>query len=428
MTTTKIKAFIGLLFFSNSTMASQDPIVYDNRIYEPEIKTVILQNNSTTSRFPLISLGEEGSMSLQFDQMVTTNEYFQYTFIHCNQNWEPTALDKGQFIIGNRFQEVSDFSYSNGTIQKYVHYQFNFPSSEMSPKLSGNYLLLVYRNYDEKDIVITRRFMVMDPRVRIEMKTHGATAVADRFKNQEIDFTVNLNGYRVPNPNNDLKAYIYQNNRWDNSINALKPLFINGQNLNYDYNTGNNFVGGNEFRFFDIRSLRKLSFNVRRKYLDENGQKHVVLNYEAMTGTNAYQRIIDYNGNMVIDNKDNDGGKSEGDYVYVHFTLYSSKQLSKGDVYVFGEVSNWQKNDSFKMTYNESLGAYELTALIKQAYVSYCFVVDNTTTGKLETADTEGDHFETENTYRVVLYHKNQSMFYDEIIGAEIINSASGQR
>jgi hypothetical protein len=44
-------------------------------------------------------------------------------------------------------------------------------------------------------------------------------------------------------------------------------------------------------------------------------------------------------------------------------------------------------------------------------------------TGDWDTKYFEGAHSETENNYQVLMYHKNQTMGYDELIGYGLVNT-----
>ena len=69
---------------------------------------------------------------------------------------------------------------------------------------------------------------------------------------------------------------IKQNNREDNSINHLTPLFIKNNQLIYTYDEENNFWGNNEFRHFDIKSLRYQSERIQ-KIIFDSLENHVIL-------------------------------------------------------------------------------------------------------------------------------------------------------
>ena len=208
------------------------------------------------------------------------------------------------------------------------------------------------------------------------------------------------------------------------AVNKIVHCF-NGKILDFNYEEGNLFDAGNEFRYFDIRSLRYLSFNVRRKYI-ENNLKHAVLYNDATRHNLPYLQTIDFNGKRVVDNRDNeikDGGGIEGDYASVHFT-YVSDKLDR-DVYVFGELSDWQTKDEFKMEWNPNFNQYEATIVLKQAYYNYFFVTPNPAdVTKVDLSYTEDNHMNAENDYHVLVYNKNPFMQYDELLGTVHCNSA----
>ncbi len=407
-------------FLSHGALAAYLPIQYANVSYESSIKTVLLSQKGSFERFPAIDLGSEQQLSLQFDELMPENDNYQYTIIHCSSDWQLSNLKPNEYIKGNMFENINEYSFSTTTFQVYTHYQVDFPSADLKPKLSGNYIIKVYRNFDENDIILTRRFMVVDDKFIITPSAKIATNPNERFSSQELDFTVNIGDNSVPNPLIDVKATLMQNLRWDNAIFDLKPRFINGKILDYNYENGNVFLGGNEFRYFDIRNLRFLSFNVRTKYMEGN-LKHAVLYRDATRVSQTYLQTIDFNGKMVVDNRDNAvKGEIESDYAAVHFS-YVSDKLEK-DVYVFGELSDWQMKDEFKMEWNEKSQEYEKTIMLKQAYYNYFFVTADTKNAA-DLKLTEGNHSNTENDYHVMVYNKNQFMQYDELLGTIHCNS-----
>ncbi|NQW42073.1 MAG: DUF5103 domain-containing protein [Bacteroidetes bacterium] len=419
----KLTLFLSLApFFLN---AAQVPIQYDNMVYEPDIKTVMLTQKGSFERFPAIDLNSNQQLELLFDELKSENDNYQYTFIHCSANWELSPLRPNEYLTGLFFENINSYFFSTSTFQVFTHYQIDFPTNEMRPKFSGNYILKVYRNFDENDIVLTRRFMVVEDKFIVKASANSATNPSFRFTNQEVDFTVDMGMNVVPNPMIDVQTVILQNLRWDNAVTNLKPRMINGKILDFNYEEGNLFDAGNEFRYFDIRSLRYLSFNVRRKYI-ENNLKHAVLYNDATRHNLPYLQTIDFNGKRVVDNRDNgikDGGGIEGDYASVHFT-YVSDKLDR-DVYVFGELSDWQTKDEFKMEWNPNFNQYEATIVLKQAYYNYFFVTQNPAdVTKVDLSYTEDNHMNAENDYHVLVYNKNPFMQYDELLGTVHCNSA----
>ena len=238
-----------LLLLSIFQVTAQKELQYTNYIYEPQIHTVLLYKQGTNVPVPVLNLNSSDRLQLSFDELASDNDYYQFTLIHCDAQWKPSDLQPMQYIEGNLFDFINDFRFSNNTYQKYVHYSVSFPSQDMKPKISGNYILKVYRNYDEEDVVITRRFFVLDSKTTYEFDIHPATIGQYRFSKQEVDFKATITDYQVYNPYQDLKMVLTQNNRWDNAIYNLRPLFIVGNEYTFNYEEENLFDGTNEYRF-----------------------------------------------------------------------------------------------------------------------------------------------------------------------------------
>lgn len=399
---------------------------YTNYIYEKEFKSIQLYQTASGFNFPIITLGSGDQLTLEFDQIKSEMDYYQYTLIHCNASWQPSGLQKTQYLQGTGFEDFPNPVFSTGTLMQYTHYSTQIPGSQTVPKLSGNYLLLVYRNYDEKDIVISRRIMVLDPKGNVEMNVQQSMQVDLRATHQEVDFVFNLTeNYFIPNPYTDIKSVIIRNSEWQSAITNLAPQFITGTKYSYNYQTGNQVEGLNEYRFFDIRSFRMSTANVKQRFNVSN-QKHIILISDLTRRFDRYLNWPDYNGRYLIFNKDipiPGGASAESDYCFVHFTLKSSEELKSKKVYVYGELSDWRIQNDYRLYYNADNQSYEAVIPLKQAYYNYMYAVQDDVTGAVDFKYFEGSHSETENNYMVMIYHKNQTMGYDELIGYGLQNS-----
>jgi|TARA_B100001059_G_scaffold92639_1_gene91754 hypothetical protein len=404
-----------------SSLCSFGQSVYDNTCYDDKVATVILQKNiEIYDPLPVINLGSTVSLKLSFDMLDPQNEFLNYSIIHCNRNWILSDLQPMDYLNGNTIGEITDYKFSTNTYQSYTHYSLNFPTEEMALTKSGNYILKVFRNFDEEDILLTRRFMVVDIQTKISSTIKSATVPEFRFSHQEVDFSVNYLGFDIPNPFLDVNVTILQNNSWNNAISNLKPQFVNNNELSFNYENENLFPGTNEFRFFDIRSLRFFSNNVTKKYIDS--VQNVVLRPEESKAYLNYVRWIDYNGKRDIFNSDGMNLVEDGDYALVHFNFKSNNLEDMGEIFVYGELTDWQLKDEFKMIYSPELNMYTCPVLLKQSYYNYHFILRDKD-GKIDYSFTEGNHQETENDYTILVYHKNVFYGYDEIIGLGSRNS-----
>lgn len=392
----------------------------DNIILDSKVKTVILTKAGTEDRYAMIGLNTAEQLRLSFDVLGTNRENFQYTVIHCDANWQPTDLNKNQYLKGMDFDNITDWKFSSNTYTKYVHYNLLFPNETIKPYIAGNYIIKVYRNFDEENVVLIRRFMIVNQSTQIEASAHPPTLAEFRFTKQEVNFTVEYNANAVPNPLQDIKIVVLQNYRWDNALTGLKPQFSTGTKLDYNYVDKTLFNGGNEFRFFDIRSLRTYSQNVRTKWIDS--VVHLMLMIDESKGSNQYFQYTDFNGKRLIQNKDGLNGDIDGDYAITQFYLSSPGTMNDEDVYVFGELTDWKLLPEYKMYFNRNRARYELEMTLKQGRYEYCYATKGAD-GRPDETPYEGNHFQTENEYLILVYTKNQQWGYDELIGTRLFKS-----
>lgn len=407
-----------LLTFTMAAAAQEDKpaLVYDNMIYDTRVQTVLLSKYGVDDRYPIMTLNSAEQLQLSFDILTTKNEYFQYTLVHCDANWNPTNMPQNQYLIGLTFDNISDFKFSTNTYVKYVHYSLVLPNENLKPAIAGNFLLKVYRNFDEDDLVLTRRMMVLNPSVSIDGGARMCQQAQFRYTKQEVNFSVNYKNFLMPNPFGDVTAVVMQNGRWDNAISNVKPLFIRDNVLDYNYTDQYIFNGGNEFRYFDMRNLRAVSINVRSKTFDS--VYHVILNYDESRGSKQYFQYVDNDGKRVIQNKDNGtAGDIDGDYAITNFYLLSLDPVQQGDVYVFGEFTDWKLKPEYRMYYNKNRGRYDLEIPLKQGRYEYVYAIKDEN-GKPNETTFEGSSSQAENEYFVLIYHKNPRYKYDELVGA----------
>lgn len=405
------------------TLAAQSNALGD-QVYQANIKTVLLHPVGFEPTLPIIELDGTDKLMLSFDDMDNDNKFYGFTFIHCNADWTPSQLLFTQHSDGFMVDQITDWRFSLNTFNSYTNYRLTFPTENMKPKVSGNFIIKVFVDDAPDKVVLTKRFMVVEKLASLTPTIQRARNPDDRNYKHEINFNVDLGALNVTNAFDNVRPVLIQNERWDNAIFGLKPLYVNGAKLEYNFYQGNLFDGGNEFRRFDTRNPR-LS-NERVNYIKYGDDKlwHFYLFEDKNRLINRYYVMDDINGRFFIRRTDARDHYSEADYVWVHFSFKSDYPVD-GDMYVFGMLSNWQVQPQFKMTYNETTKMYQGAALVKQGVYDYEYVVIKN--DKADALYVEGNHYETENTYHVLLYVRGFSDRADRLVAVERINSITGR-
>ena len=396
---------------SGTTVAKR--LVYDNYIYDPNVKTVKLyrylnsyDDQIQPAAYPIQS---DYRLILEFDKLRSDYENLYAKVVHCQFDWSPSQLRDQEFLsVYNEFP-ISDYEYSRATRIPYTHYTIDLPKV----KIPGNYLVKVYRDGKESDLMLSRRFMVYNNRVQLEADVGLSSGIAQRNYNQQVNFSIGYGNLSISNALEEVKVVVRQNKRWDNAL-QLQPTFVKVSQklLEYKYfNLENNFLAGNEFRFFDLRTINSLGQNIGAVDKKDDRIDAFVLK-DRGRATEAYGSYNDINGEYVIRSLETDPVHITGEYVFTHFFLISEKQLPQ-DVHIIGALTDWQLHQDSKMTFDPELGGYTGTLLIKQGWYNYIYYVRNNE----NPYSFEGNNYEAENQYEILVYHRPIGGLADMLIG-----------
>jgi hypothetical protein len=321
-------------------------------------------------------------------------------------------------MTGFNENELYNYSYSVNTLQDYTHFDLDLPNRDVEFLVSGNYIIKVIEGMDQEKVVITQRFMVYENEATVKIKVKSSSVVADRDYRQEVDFNVNVGRLSVFNPFEEIKVVVMQNNRWDNAIIGLQPKFIKGSELIYDFEEKSSFDGGNEYRNFDIKDLRFQSDRIAM-INEDSSRVRIFLHLDEKKTFKRYSTWDDLNGNYLIKTDYALNNDTEGDYVWVYFTLPFDFPVFNAGLYIGGQFTNYQYHDKYKLAYDFDRKAYKKRIFIKQGYYNYAyfFVPDNEFSGQM--AYIEGSHFQTNNDYTVIVYYRDSGRMYDRIVGVQ---------
>ncbi len=400
-----------------------DSIYFTNHIFNDKIKTVQLYKEGWNLSYPIIKLNSNDKMVFGFDLLDSQPESYYYTFIHCDKDWNKSDIFTSDYLNGFAENPIEDYQPSFNTTVGYYHYNLSFPNDRVSFSLSGNYIIVVYPADKPDEPAITQRFIITEDAVKIDVSAHRPLMTRENNTHQQVDFTVNYAGLNINDPYRNVFSFILQNGRWDNAKTNLKPDFYGNNELKYNSLSDKNiFPGGNEYRYFDIKSIRYQTEYVKKiDFLRSN--YNVYLYPSENREYKPYFYWKDFNGKYYIAFQEGKKPDIDADYVYVYFTLPSNQMIEGGMMYVSGALNDWAFNKNNLMTYNREKSEYECTMLLKQGWYNYeyVFLKDGSTDGTATVF--EGSHYETENDYIVLVYYRNPRERYDRVIGSVIANT-----
>lgn len=411
-----------LLIFIHQSLLSQH---YPDQVVMPNISGVKVYLQGDQTAYPIITLGSQEKIELHFDDLEARIKNYYFTFQLCNADWSPVNLSTFDYLSGFSTVRLNQYRVSSLAFTKYIHYQAVLPDRNCVPTKSGNYLLKVFLDGDTSKLAFTHRVLVVE-----KLADVGSQVVQPFNTNlfrthQKVQFTVSKARLDVINPTQQIQAVLLQNYRWDNALTGLKPLFIRGNMM--EFNTENQavFAAGKEYRWLDMRSFRFQSDRIAKIDQGQN-RTDVFVQADGERSQQRYLNYQDYNGFHFIESTDSNNPWWQGDYATVHFTFVPQDLLSYSNkkVYVVGQMNHYNLFDTAAMTFNSEKGVFEKTMFLKQGFYSYAYATKEA--GRTEPASfalTEGNYWETENQYTILIYYRSLAGRHDELVGISNVNS-----
>lgn len=368
---------------------------------------------------PFFKMGE--SFQLVFDDLFGNEADYYYTLTHCNYDWTPSQLSINEFIEGFDNQRIQSYENSFNTLQIYSRYILPFPNKFTRIAVTGNFILKILN--DDREVVFSRRFIVYEDLVTVPLQVKRARDLDDINEKHNLDFSIKTKAFNFQSPLQNVKVALFQNGRFDTAIYNVKPQYTIGNDLIYKYDKETQFWAGNEFLFFDNKDIRTAINNVLR--ITSGEIYNTILYTNEARGSKPYTYYPDINGNFVVRNVSLSVTNPvlESDYSWVFFKLEAPAFFEKKDIYITGMFNNYAKTPEYKMDYNEETALYEKAVMIKQGFTNYMFTVADKT-GRVDSKNAiDGNFYQTENDYRVLVYYRENGERYDRVIGMGAANS-----
>lgn len=400
--------FLSLVFICNLNICAQR-----NEILDKNIASLQVVANNDWLSLPIITLNSNDFVNISFDDL--THEYHRYCYKieHCEADWQTSsALFESDYIDGFASgNTIDDVQESTNTVQLYTHYSISLPNNKCRPKISGNYRVTIYDENDEKHVVCRAYFMIVEPSMAVQLNVTTNTDIEINGKHQQVEMAVDYGNNIVSNPQTQIKTVVMQNSRWDNAVINARPQYIKANGLQWIHCKDFIFDGGNEYRKFETLDVTHTTMGLESINWDGH-------NYHAWIWTDeprpSYIYDKDANGAFLIRNSDNIDNDVNSDYIITHFRLKSPQTADP--IYINGFFTNDRFLPQYEMKWNEKNQQYEGELLLKQGYYSYQYLMMKPE-GKLKPVPSEGNFYQTENTYQALIYFKANGNRTDRLVG-----------
>ncbi len=381
------------------------------------IKTVTFVQNGQNA-VPIFNLGD--SFELQFDDLFGNEANYYFSITHCDYDWTPSQLSRNEFLNGFDELRIQDYTNSFNSLQSYSHYRLALPNKQTQFRVSGNYMIKILN--ESKEVVFSRKLILYEDIVSVPLQIKRARNITLSTQKHNLDFSITSQNLNFQNPLTNVKVMLLQNGKINSAITNIKPQFTIGNDLIYRYDAETQFWAGNEFYFFENKNIRAANNSIA--YVDSKGglyNSHLYINDARKN--NPYTYYPDIDGNFLINNINATNNEIEADYAWVFFTLSAPTYFGNKPIYVNGMFNNYALTDENKMDYNAAKGVYEKAILIKQGFTNYQYVVADPKGTIDEENAIDGNFYQTENNYFVLVYYRENNQRYDRIIGKGIATS-----
>ena len=414
------KSFIFVLFLLLGIKTfAQEP----DKIYKPNIATPQLFQYGNQLQLPVYTLNSGDRFQLEFDDLEGNYKSYYYTYQLCDYHWKPVDLSAFDYIKGFTQNRITTYRYSSIALTRYTHYQAILPEQNSLPIRSGNYIVKVFLDGDTAKLAFTKRLLVVENKAAVAASVVQLLSTQNFTTYQKVRFTVTTSDINAFSAAQQIKVVVLQNNRWDNAQKDIIPTFVRGNVLDYSNENIAQFPGGKEWRWLDLRSFRLQSDRIDHA---DYGKTYTNI-YVVPDIDRSAQRYVyypDYNSSFNIVTYESINPFWQGDYATVKFSFAAAggKPILGKNIYLAGQFTGFEASDKYKMRFNKSTGLYETSVFMKQGYYAYTYLLEDEK-GVDNTNLLEGNYWETENNYTVLVYYKSFTDRTDQLISVGEINS-----
>lgn len=396
-----------------------------DKVMDPKIQTVLIYPKNKPLALPVIRLNSQEELLVQFDDLTAQYQQYYFTIELMDIHWQSVALNPFDYIRGLTQNNIRDYTISSIAQQPYYHYTFSFPTATCRPTKSGNYLMKVYRQGKSNELVFTKRFFVVEQEVPIAASIQEPFDGLISKSHQKIQVVLDAKKINFLQPEL-LYVVVTQNTRYNDALQSNTPSFIRGNQIEYNADRDFVFPAGKEARWLDLQNLRFKTDRIAQIQPLENGSR-IILKPDLSRASIPYYTFRDLNGQFIISNSESIRSEDQNDYAKVFFTYLPKNGVpyQGRSLFLAGALTSNALDSNARMQWNQSLGQYEKWLYLKQGYYSYNYILrsDLSPNPMHDFMYTEGDHWETENSYNIFVYYRAAGSRYDQIIGYSSLNS-----
>lgn len=396
-----------------STPATPSLLLVPGQIPAPQsIKSIQLYNRSNVNRLPIISLNSNEKLTLEFDELTSLSGQFRIRFTHHDQNWAQSQMPDAWLFDG--FNELTLHGGEKNQFSEpgYYHYEMTLPNDGLRFLVSGNYMVHVL-DFQSGTELFSLPFYVTENEGEL---TSTAEIVYNAGKDgSAIDQLFGEYNYPefIEFPQFELNYVFVQNRFWGKFRKADQVSNVKTGLTEFHLSRDHSFPANFDFTSLDLSSFTTQNSKII-SYDPGEIPPEVVLKDDFLNFLSTPDAT---NFEYGIPNK----GRS-AKYGEVFFRFNDQGTLPSGsEIYLIGDFNQWSISDRSMLSYNNTLGVYQTSVVLKEGVYSYKYVTleyDEINALKLSDSLTKQAQ-----EYTTFIYYKDPQYQYDRLLKTSVINS-----
>lgn len=331
------------------------------------IGSITLHKSGSRTSAPIIELGSDDVLKLQFDHIGSESRQFRVRFTHHNPDWSRSSLNQEQYQDGFDSVPISGGDLSQNSRPYYRTFSYEFPNREIRFRKSGNYMMRVEDGLTG-NLVFTIPFFVTENEGSIRSQTEELIVPRQQLRTAHRPVSLYRLTDEVDQPQFDLRFHYVQNRFWGRYRVADETDFSDPNEVQFELSRQRAFTGDYEFRVLNLDGLTQLNPQIAEADPAQNPPV-VILEDEAQ----AFPLFFadDRRGRVSQPSTDPTRG-----YADVLFRFDPEADIPKGaEIYLTGDFNNWSIREGQRLSFNERIERWETSAIIKEGLYHYKYVL-----------------------------------------------------
>ncbi|MDX1671196.1 MAG: DUF5103 domain-containing protein [Balneolaceae bacterium] len=375
------------------------------------IQSIQLYPEGAPADPPVLRIGENRSLVLEFDYLGTESKQFQVSVTHYDRFWEESRLDPSVYM-GGFFED-----YFGGGTKSFVqdpayrHYRYEIPNRQLNLKVSGNYLLNL-SDFNSGDPLFTLPFFVSEDAGTIETTVNEIFTGEKRGRTRDQLFSE----YRYPSfvefPRFDLSYLFVQNQFWGRYIATDLVDTSRPGVVRFYTSRQQTFLSDYEFRMLDLRDLSSTGRQVLDVDFGSSPPKVMLRRDLQRLGPVAR---VSPGPRLGIP-----ADRRNARYAEVEFQLETTEEIpSYEKIYLVGDFNEWTIEEENRMRYQSGDRLWKGRALIKEGEYAYKYVIARN--GRIDDLALDQSFSFARQFYTTLVYFQDPERHYDRLLKVENI-------